>query len=73
MKIKDYVNNICVNAKLSSQEISCLTEGEKNLILLSANYIQLKVPIHHLMIIHSIKLINSNAFLTIIDVSLNQT
>ena len=35
MKIKDYVNNICVNAKLSSQEISCLTEGEKNLILLS--------------------------------------
>ena len=37
------------------------------------NYIQLKVPIHHLMIIHSIKLINSNAFLTIIDVSLNQT
>ena len=35
MKIKDYVNNICVNAKLSSKEISCLTEGEKNLILLS--------------------------------------
>ena len=35
MKIKDYVNNICVNAKLSSHEISCLTEGEKNLILLS--------------------------------------
>ena len=35
MKIKDYVNNICVNAKLSSQEISCLTEGENNLILLS--------------------------------------
>ena len=35
MKIKDYVNNICVNAKLSSQEISCLAEGEKNLILLS--------------------------------------
>lgn len=35
MNIKNYVNNICINAKLSSQEISCLSEREKNSILLS--------------------------------------
>lgn len=35
MNIKNYVNNICVNAKLSSEEISRLTEREKNLILTS--------------------------------------
>ena len=35
MNIKDYVNNICLNAKLSSQVISCLTENAKNSILLS--------------------------------------
>ena len=31
----DYVNNICVNAKSSSKEISCLDESKKNLILMS--------------------------------------
>ena len=33
MKIKEYVKNICVNAKSSSQEISCLSESKKNTIL----------------------------------------
>ena len=31
----DYVNKICINAKLSSKEISCLSESKKNLILKS--------------------------------------
>ncbi len=33
MNIKNYVNKICINAKKSAQEISCLTEQEKNSIL----------------------------------------
>ena len=31
----DYINKICINAKLSSKEISCLSESKKNLILKS--------------------------------------
>ena len=33
MNIKNYVNKICINAKKSAQEISCLTEQAKNSIL----------------------------------------
>ncbi len=35
MNIKNYVNKICINAKKSSKEISCLTEQLKNSILSS--------------------------------------
>ena len=31
----DYVNQICINAKSSSKEISCLNESKKNSILKS--------------------------------------
>ena len=33
MNIKDYVKNICVNAKSASKKISCIDESTKNLIL----------------------------------------
>ena len=35
MNITDYVENICVNAKSSASEISCINEGKKNSILSS--------------------------------------